>query len=127
MRKYLILAAPLALLALASCANLTQPTWATDVADVQAAWPIAESAINLALAEIKASPAAVAAATKAETQISAEIAALPATASPASAAAALADVTDMVAALPPGTLSPAHEAEAQVFLAGLRILVGYVG
>jgi hypothetical protein len=124
MRKILILAA---LLPLAACAGTTQSPWSGYVSDVQTAWPIAEVGINLALAEAKASPAVVAAATKAETQISAEIAALPSTAAPASAAAVLADVKALVNGLPPGTLSATHEAEAQGLIMALTLLVNYTG
>jgi hypothetical protein len=123
MRKLVLLAS---VLALSACAGTsTQTPWQQDVAAVQMAWPIAQVGLNLALAESHASAAVVAGVTKAETQLSAEIAALPQVQQPTSAALVLVDAKLLVNSLPPGTLSPTHEAEVQGVLAALTLLANY--
>jgi hypothetical protein len=114
MRKYFVafLLAPLA--ALAGCAN-----YASNVAKIQADWPVLEAAVNadVALAGIKIPPAAV----NAEAAIDAAVANLSATASPTSVTTVANDIAVLVNALPPNTISAEHKAELDALVATVDV------
>ena len=120
MTKTIALFAAAALLAGCATTSGTNP-WQTDVAAVQAGWPIVEIAIGATSAG--KNPAVV----KAEAAITADVAALSSTVAPTNAATVEADLQALIAALPPGVLSAQHQQEITALLALAAALASYSG
>ena len=122
MRKLSILAAALAL---SACSGTTPATqWTNGITAAGVAWPVAEIGISADLSANKATPATVAAVTKAEAVVTLELSTLAASPAPVSTATAIADARAVIAALPPNVLSTAHGDEIEALISALQLLAG---